>query len=506
MTQNTIDFKDAAIAGGLFETISRHGDAGAEFLKGLRGIDYATGQKFDRSLLDVANYKINPNDVERNIKQQAGFSAEIASVSKRNAQNIIDGKAQRFTRSEDLAHYGKNNETVDIVEVLNGKELSTAQMKFVSQPDELLKKIARGEGGGKNDYSRYMSVDKLEVPTEQVEAMKATCREQAQKLKEQAQTVREKGNVALADKLDRQAENYRQLEHKITDAGLSTDEAIRYRLNPRWETTKDMIQVSHRAGVEGAKFGAAIGGGISAVSNAIAVWTGNKELGDAVIDTAKDTLVSAGVGYSTAFVGTTVKTYMNQSRSSVLKQLSATGLPATIVSVCLAVGKSAIRFAKGEIDSTELAKEMGITATGMLSASAFTMMGQIAIPIPVLGGLIGGMVGYAITNSLYQGFFDVLKEAKLSAERRQMIEMQCAAAAALARQYENGLKELFAAKVAQLDQESSALFALLEKDDVSANEFCVGINRFAEMLGKKISINSIAELDSVMLSNDTLTI
>ena len=487
MTQNTIDFKDATIAGGLFETISRHGDAGAEFLKGLRGIDYATGQKFDRSLLDVANYKINPNDVERNIKQQAGFSAEIASVSKRNAQNIIDGKAQRFTRSEDLAHYGKNNETVDIVEVLNGKELSTAQMKFVSQPDELLKKIARGEGGGKNDYSRYMSVDKLEVPTEQVEAMKATCREQAQKLKEQAQTVREKGNVALADKLDRQAENYRQLEHKITDAGLSTDEAIRYRLNPRWETTKDIARVSHRAGIEGAKFGAAIGGGISAVSNAIAVWTGDKELGDAVIDTAKDTLVSAGVGYSRAFVGTTVKTYMNQSRSSVLKQLSATGLPATI-------------------DGTELAKEMGITATGMLSASAFTMMGQIAIPIPVLGGLIGGMVGYAITNSLYQGFFDVLKEAKLSAERRQMIEMQCAAAAALARQYENGLKELFAAKVAQLDQESSALFALLEKDDVSANEFCVGINRFAEMLGKKISINSIAELDSVMLSNDTLII
>lgn len=319
MTQNTIDFKDAAITGGLFETISRHGDAGAEFLKGLRGIDYATGQKFDRSLLDVANYKINPNDVERNIKQQAGFSAEIASVSKRNAQNIIDGKAQRFTRSEDLAHYGKNNETVDIVEVLNGKELSTAQMKFVSQPDELLKKIARGEGSGKNDYSRYMSVDKLEVPTEQVEAMKATCREQAQKLKEQAQTVREKGNVALADKLDRQAENYRQLEHKITDAGLSTDEAIRYRLNPRWETTKDMIQVSHRAGVEGAKFGAAIGGGISAVSNAIAVWTGNKELGDAVIDTAKDTLVEA-YSYSSADRFPTLRVVLKTVIDEVLAQ------------------------------------------------------------------------------------------------------------------------------------------------------------------------------------------
>ena len=148
------------------------------------------------------------------LKQQAGFSAEISSVSKRNAQAIIDGKANRFVRSEDLAKYGKNNTTVDIVELLDGKELSTAQMKFVSHPDELLKKIARGEGGGKNDYSRYLAVDRVEVPTEQVEMMKATCREQANNLKEQAQALREKGNLPLADKFEKQAENYRQLEHK----------------------------------------------------------------------------------------------------------------------------------------------------------------------------------------------------------------------------------------------------------------------------------------------------
>lgn len=506
MVEKTIDLKHAAIAGGLFETVARHGDAGAEFLKGLRGIDYATGQKFDRSLLDVANYKINANDAVKNIKQQAGFSAEIASVSKRNAQARIDRQANRFTRSEDLTHYGKNNTTVDIVELLDGKELSTSQMKFVSQPDDLLKKIARGEGGGKNDYSRYMSVDKLEVPTEQVEAMKETCREQAQKLKEQAQAVRENGDLALAEKLNKQAENYRELEQKITDSGLTTEEAIRYRLNPHWETAKDIAQVSHQAGIEGAKFGAAIGGGISAVTNAIAVWTGDKELGDAIMDTAKDTLVSAGVGYGTAFTGTALKTYMQQSGSTALRTLSKTGLPAAVVSVCIATGKSVSRYAKGEIDGQQFAQEMGLTATGMLSASAFTLAGQIAIPIPVLGGLIGGMVGYAITNSLYQGFFDALKEAKLSAERRQIVEMQCAAAAAVARQYEQGFKELFSSKVAQLDNESTALFALLEKDNISADELCAGMNRFAEILGKKISINTMEELDSAMFSDDVLTI
>jgi len=108
--------------------------------------------------------------------------------------------------------------------------------------------------------------------------------------------------------------------------------------------------------------------------------------------------------------------------------------------------------------------------------------------------------------ALYYGFLDTLREVELSAQRRKIIEMQCAAAAAIARQYEIGLKELFASKVAQLDKESNALFTLLERDDVSADELCEGMNKFADLLGKKISINSMTELDSVMLSKNVLII
>jgi hypothetical protein len=43
------------------------------------------------------------------------------------------------------------------------------------------------------------------------------------------------------------------------------------------------------------------------------------------------------------------------------------------------------------------------------------------------------MIGYALTNTFYQSFFDVLKEAKVSAEQRAFIEMKCEAAKALAR-------------------------------------------------------------------------
>ena len=33
MTKSTLDITNTAISGGIFETVSRYGDAGAEFLK-----------------------------------------------------------------------------------------------------------------------------------------------------------------------------------------------------------------------------------------------------------------------------------------------------------------------------------------------------------------------------------------------------------------------------------------------------------------------------------------
>lgn len=504
--KETLSLRDYAIFGGLYEPIFRYGNAGAEFLKGLRGIDYETGKVFDRSLEQVSNYALDTENIDKNLKQQAGFSAEIASTSRKNAKNIIQGKANRFVRSEDLTQYGKNHNVVDIVELLDDQEISTSQMKFVSNPDELLKKIARGEGGGKNDLSRYMGVDKLEVPTEQVERMKVTCREQAKKLQEQANRARQNGNIQLAEKLEKQAKNYQELERKVTDSGLTTEQAIKYRLNPQWETIKDIAGISHQAGIEGAKFGAAIGGSISLITNIIATRSNQKEFGEAVLDTAKDTIVSAGVGYGTAFVGTALKTYMQQSAHTTVRALSKTGLPAAIVSVCLATTKTISKYAKGEIDEAELMQEMGLTVTGLVSSSMFTVLGQMAIPIPVVGGLIGGMVGYVLTNTFYQSFFDVLKDAKIAKEHREMMEMKCQTAQILANQYRLAIQDLFDKKSFQLDQESQKLFSMLGNPNIPADDFCKGINEFAQSLGKDLSIKDMQELDAIMLSDDPLII
>lgn len=504
---NHKNLRNTLIGAGSLENIQRYGEGGAEFLKALRGIDYETGKIFDRSLKKISEGKLNPNYVEQNIKQQAGFSAEVASVARKNSKAIIDRDTKRYIRSEDYTGYGKNHNAVDILEI-DGPIIKTeSQQKFVTDTDALLKKIAKGDtSGGKNDLSRYMAVDKLDVPTEQVELMKQTCRDESKKLAEQAQRAQKDGNAELSKKLQKQSDNYKQLEEKISDSGLTTEEAIAYRKNPELRIAKDILNTSHQAGIAGAQLGAAIGGGVSIITNIFAIASGDKELGDAAADIAKDTLVSAGVGYGTSFTGAAMKTYMQQSANTSMRTLSKTGLPAMVVSTCLAMKSSIIKFAKGEISSTGLLQEMTVTSSGLMSSSMFTIAGQIAIPIPVLGGLIGGLIGYTLTNTFYQSFFSVLNDAKLAKERRQIVEMQCEASIAIANQYKAAIDELFEHKIKQLDQSSKRVFYILDSVNVTPDEFCEQLNQFAELLGKKLTINNMAELEEVMLSDDKLII
>jgi len=87
------------------EVVKRFGSASAEYFKGYRGVDNETGQQFAKGLADVAKFKVNPDYAQQNIKQQAGFSAEIATTSRDNAEAIINGSPIRTSRSDDLAQY-----------------------------------------------------------------------------------------------------------------------------------------------------------------------------------------------------------------------------------------------------------------------------------------------------------------------------------------------------------------------------------------------------------------
>ena len=123
---------NAGIAGSAFEVVQRYGSAAKQHYVAYSGMDNEIGKSLSKGLKQIAQEKVNPDYKYQNIHQQAGFSAEVKSVAKDNAENIIKGNPTRKIRTDDLGRI--NDPLYDTVAVdANGDiiEGSGTQMKFL---------------------------------------------------------------------------------------------------------------------------------------------------------------------------------------------------------------------------------------------------------------------------------------------------------------------------------------------------------------------------------------
>ena len=195
-------------------------------------------------------------------------------------------------------------------------------------------------------------------------------------------------------------------------------------------------------GIKTAETAAIIGGSASLVRNIVGMCKGKVEADEAVLNVAKDTAQSAAVGYGTGFAGVAIKGAMQNSASEYTRALAKTNVAGTIVAVTVSASKTLSKYFKGEIDGTECLESLGEQGTGMIASSMFTVIGQAVIPIPVVGGLIGGMVGYALSSATYGVLVNSLKEAKLAHEERVAIEKACEEHIKMIREYRTQMNEI----------------------------------------------------------------
>lgn len=483
------------------EIVKRYGSAGAEYIKGFRGVDNETGQRFARGLAEVAKHKVNPDYAAQNIKQQAGFSAEIAATSRDNAEAIIQGDCVRTVRSDDLAEYGRNHNVVDRVKMENGVIVdgSQSQMKFVGNRDKLFNDIARDDG----KFARYRGV-KLELPSEQYEGAAEHCRQQAQALRIRADRVEAEGKADVADKFRREADNFDQLAENVCDSGLTTEQAIFYREHPGLATVKDIARTSHRAGTEGARTGAVVGGAISLATNLFSLVQQKKMADDVVKDVATDTAKAAALGYGTAFTGSALKAGLQQSEREALRALARTSVPALAVNICLSLGTSIRRYVNEEIDEAALLSEIGEKGAGMLSGGMMAALGQVAIPVPVLGAAIGSMMGYTLSSLFYQSALEAAQGAALSRTRLTRIRaIEAEARAEISRQ--QAFFDAFTAReMPLLHREVQRLSDIISAESVDVNDLAFAINEFATLSGAQLSFSTLSGFEDFMNSDKPL--
>lgn len=511
--KNEENLKKASVEGAAAEIVQRYGSANKEHLVAFSGIDNErNGFKLKRSLNSISKQKVHSDYEFQNLHQQAGYCAEVKDTARTNSENIILGKKERKVRTDDIKMV--NDQLYDHMFIdENGNIIvdSGSQMKFIGAS----KNDPNGKGLPKRVLSKLQEKKcekylkgkgNIEVQSDYYHKIVQEADNKIDELEKQIQVLQEKGNVEVVNEKKEQIKKIKIIRDKLRPSKVSSEEAMFARKHPKLSTAKDVAKISHRAGVDAAKMGAAVGGTVSMVQNIVALYKGDIKPEQAVKNVAKDTACSTVVAYGTGFAGSALKGVMQNAGNATVRSLSKTNLPATIVTCSVTVGKSLKRYFNGEINGVECFQELGEQGTGMISSAMFATIGQTVIPIPVVGAMIGSMVGYTISSASYGLLLESLKEKELARERRIVIEKECEEHIKLIRAYRKELEENIIQYLGKhmvlfnnAFEELKSSLNIGDVDGVIANA-----NKVTSALGKEVQFNNFDEFDDLMNSDETL--
>ena len=505
---------NAAIVGGTYQTTQKYGDAVKQHFVAYSGRDNETGINLVKGLKDIAEGKINPDYEFQNISQQSGFAAEVKEVARSNAEAIINGDSTRKIRTDDLGRV--NDQLYDTLMVdKNGNIIDGTgeQIKFLGSSKDDPKGLGNAKRAfdklSSKEFKKYLDNDaKIVVPPEQYQGILQEADAEINKLSSQLDKLKNSGKTEELTKIENRIKDLKKLKENLKKASLTTDEAREARLNPKLSTVKDVLKLSHRAGLDAAQTASLIGGSVSIVKNITAVFKNEKNTGEAVRDVALDTGRAGALGYGTGFAGSIIKGAMQNSESTYIRALSKTNIAGTTVNIAITSTRILTNYFNGEIDGVQCLEMLGQEGVGMVASAMFATIGQIAIPIPVVGGLIGGMIGYALSSASYGLLLNALKEKEMAHKERMYIESVCAEHIKMIREYrleiEKIINQYLSNKLEVFNEAFTGIKNALEIGDIDL--FIENTNRITENFGGKPAFSTIDEFDEIMLAKTTIKI
>ena len=523
--------KSIAIGAAQDQQVQKHGEAVSQILQAYKGKRYDSaghdlGHK-GRSLKKISTYSKgnNPDLEQRVIKSQAGFSGELIKEARDNKTAILNGETTRTRTTDGL---GQTNHTqYDHVKVdMDGNVItgSGSQMKIygldkMGRP-KVIENLVK-----KRDWDRYdLPID---IPAEQHGPAVKYAKEQAEKCREQAKKLLEIGKIEEAAKKNELAVRYDEAGERVRKSNVTTKEAVAARLNPKTFTAKEVLKDSHNAGIEGAKGTMLFSAIFSSAQNTYGVMTGDADVEEAAKTVIKDVVNSGIISYGNAAMGTTIKACMHSSGSIAIRKLGTGNLPTVIATGVYESSRSVIRYARGEINELELIQELGEKGTGIVAGGFGMAVGGIAggaigsvfgtVALPgggtvagaavgaSIGVTVGGMLAYIVSDILYIGAVEALKEADIAAERRAILEVFAQQAIDENMKYQKALLQ-YASE--QYQRREDAITAELKNINNSIynnniDAFITSMNQIGTIFGIKMQFDSFEEIDVFMQDKNT---
>ncbi len=482
---------------------------------------YASANRERLSVLDkleeISKRKINPNYINQNINQQAGYSAEIKEQAHANAHNILMKNGERLVQYDNLSNEqkaqvkkpfpnyatpSKNHEIVDYISVDEKGNVipgTAVQSKFVGRNGaECFEKFLS------KDYEKYLKNGmKMEIPKDFFGDFQKEANIKIKSLESQIAKQKGLGDFQKAAHLEEKRQYCKTIKAHTRSASITKAEAIEARLNPKLSTAKDVASVSHQAGMNAAQTGALISGSVSLVTNVWECFVNGKDPIKAIKHTAIATLKGGALSYGSTFASSSLGGLMQSSANKIIQSLGKGSVPAMIVGACVANATVLTRYFSGKIDGKELLKQLGKANTTLVSSGAMAFAGQALIPIPVVGALIGGFVGAVLSETCFNALLKAREEAKLARQRRIEIERECREIIKLLEIYQNQFKEVFEKYFHETTKFFNQNFDELERVLYAGDaDLAIGVNnKIQERLGQKPLFNNTQEFWELITSN-----
>ncbi|WP_368646187.1 hypothetical protein AB4027_04710 [Alkalibacterium putridalgicola] len=504
-----------------------HGEATSQMIqaqKGIRVDSFGNHRTYNgRSFEDISNYKINKEYESQNIKQQAGFSAELIKEARDNKEAILRGDKTRTRTTDDV---GTTNDTkhdhVRIDEhgqiidnsgsqlkVYGYKTHSNGSIKSYDVLDKIVKK--------NSSWDRY---ETIEIPSDQYDGVLKQAAEKSNSLREQGKKLLERGDTKKAQERFDQAERYETIKSKVKKSNFTYDEAIQNRKNHFKFTAKEVAKDSHNAGVEAVKASFIMSSSLSVGQNLFQVLYNDKDIEEAAKDVGIDVVKTSAVAYTTGASGTAIKAMMHGSRNQTISRLGTTNAPTMLVTSITQTTTSLIRYGKGEIDEYQLLEELGEKGTGMVAASYGAAVGGVVgatigtaiLPgagtavLGTAGSFIGATLGSTMSSVLYKGTMEALEEEKLSFERRKVIEEISEQSVQAMNAYRESLiaysNQVYSEREEVIRKSLDNLNHCILNNDVDS--YFKTMNQLGNTFGVKLQFDSFEEFDEFMTDKDTI--
>lgn len=380
---------------------------------------------------EISSWKINPEYKYANIRQHAGFAAEVISTTKENLISQMNGTGEITVRTDDLAvqdpssGFKVNDPYVDKVRLdANGNILERVQTKFVGKdPESCLSKLASSK------YDKYFDntkVDKIEIPNEYYDKIKGELiPEKIQQLEQQIAKAEELGKSKVIETKQAQLEKYNQIDSMIEKSVVTLKEAEAAVSHPKTYKAMTFAKEINIEGINSGRQAAMMTLAVSSVDNLSKVIDGKIEVDEAAANIVTETGISAVIGYGTGLAEGAIRTAMTNSSSTLVSKVGNSCLPAAVVSFSVESYEDISAFARGEIDGGELAYNLGENAAGVagsfVGGAAGGAVGSVAGPVGSFAGtVVGGTVGCVIAVEAYQTAVELCTDgAEILADKAQ---------------------------------------------------------------------------------------